>query len=537
MGSLKTFIRRYEVHKFLVLQLLLQIIAWIFSSLLSFSYIGMYATQEFLLTISLFLHTIFFILGVIIYIFLLFSKLYRQTTGRNLIQDRREYGMNYWKLRRFFSSADPSKLDESEYPITSWRHCNGVILGKKNGHLIYRESNAPGNIAIFSRPGEGKTTAQIIPTALRFNGSVFAIDIKGDIIHYTKSNRNIKIFAPEQPEISCSFDPFDGIETMTSSERRSFIENIASILVVNGTDDNGKYFTDGARNYFCGIVFYCLQQDISTAFPSIVTKILAGGDAISWVKTILQSNCQIAKEYLASYYGTNEKNVAGCYNALCTALRPFSSPTLVKLLGKSEHHITPQDLANKYDVYIEIPQDKINYYSPIMTMIVQNFLTSFMRLPDISSGKFVRPTIFLLDEFPQLNFNFESLSSALATLRSKKVTLFIAAQSISQLSRRYGDYGAREIIDNCAYISIMSAQDTHSQKYFSDMIGQKKVLKTATSYNSSSYSDQSKSSGTSVHEEWEPVIRPEALGNLNGKVLIIANGKHILADKTFVFEK
>ena len=59
----------------------------------------------------------------------------------------------------------------------------------------------------------------------------------------------------------------------------------------------------------------------------------------------------------------------------------------------------------------------------------------------------------------QLNLDFQLLSQAMNTLRSKKVSLFLLMQSVAQLEGRYGEAHAREIIDLCAYISVFNAQD------------------------------------------------------------------------------
>ena len=81
---------------------------------------------------------------------------------------------------------------------------------------------------------------------------------------------------------------------------------------------------------------YLLHQKAQIAFPEIVSEILHG-NAIEWVEKIVDGDCGEAQEYLASYWGSNEKNVAGCYNAISKALLPFGSGPLETLLnGRGE---------------------------------------------------------------------------------------------------------------------------------------------------------------------------------------------------------
>ena len=63
-------------------------------------------------------------------------------------------------------------------------------------------------------------------------------------------------------------------------------------------------------------------------------------------------------------------------------------------------------------------------------------MIGFMSRADVSSGKKVRDVLFLLDEFPQLSFQLETLTSAMETLRNKRVSLFLAMQSMAQLERK-----------------------------------------------------------------------------------------------------
>lgn len=451
---------------------------------------------------------------------------YRDITGRkSYSKDHGRYKRSYYELIEYFQDANPYKLDIKKLPIESWKTTEGVILGKVGMRLIKRDSAGEGNFALFGGPGTHKTTSQIIPTALRFSGSVLAIDIKGDILHWTQGKRKIKVFNPEDPQ-SYHFNPLYGIENMSMTERTSLIESFANVILED--DPKDKYFIPGGRDFFCGIALYILNKNIHTTFPEIINALLHG-NAIQWVKTIVASNCDEAKDYLSSYYGTNETNVSGCYNTACVAVRTFNAGELNTLLDRAENTLSPQDLEDGYDIYIELPQDKIKKYAKISSIMIQTFMTSFLRRPDSSSGEKARPIIFLLDEFPQLNFDWDILSAALSTLRSKQTSVFLSQQSIAQLESKYGTTHYREIIDNCRYISIMNAQDPTSRTFFQKLIGTEKVLKVSNSQNS-------KDTSRNITEAREYIYQPEDFGNLGEDVVIYVNGKYIQAQKTNCFE-
>lgn len=168
-----------------------------------------------------------------------------------MIWDALRYNKSLVQIVDFRRTADTYKLDTTAYPVQSWRDTDGIILGQIDGRCIHRPTHAEGNLALFALPGAGKTTAQIIPTALRFGGSVLAIDIKGDILKATQDQRNIKIFAPDDLEHSCHFDPFAGLRSMSRTERLNYIEQLSNILIPSaGSGKDADYFTQGAKDFF-----------------------------------------------------------------------------------------------------------------------------------------------------------------------------------------------------------------------------------------------------------------------------------------------
>ena len=458
-----------------------------------------------------------------------------KTGGRNFFKDRNCYDRSYWELMRYYKDADPYRLQEKDLPIENWKHSEGIIFGKVGNRIIKRSAFEKGgdgvNIALFGLPGTGKTAAGLIPTALVYGGSILAIDIKGDILNATKNHRRIKIFAPDDPKHSCHYNPLAGVADLNSLDRRIFFEQIAAVMI---PEEREKYWYKTGRSLFIGIALYVISKEQNATLPDIAHAILQG-DAVYWIRTIKDSECLDAKDYTDSLYGSNETNLAGAYGSLAEAVRPFSFGSMAELLRDHDDALSPATLDEGYDIYIEIPQDKIKVYSPISTILIQNFMTAFMKRPDRSSGKVQQPVLFLIDEFPRLDFDAEVLSSALSTLRSRAVSCFLAQQSVFQIFDKYSEEFCREIIDNCSYISIMSAQDPKSRKYFQDLIGTRKTLKMTSNVSGDGFGGAGSTTRGS-QEEREPIFREGDFSNLGDKVIIYALGKYILAEKIYWFK-
>lgn len=162
-------------------------------------------------------------------------------------------------------------------------------------------------------------------------------------------------------------------------------------------------------------------------------------------------------------------------------------------------------------------------------------MSYFMRRTDITSDEMKKPVLFLLDEFAQLRIEEDFLLAALATLRSKCVSIFLCMQSLAQLSGKYGENGCRAIMDCCQIISVMSAQDPESRRWFQSLIGTEKVLKVSTNTGGARVfqNDWAQGGGgRSVQEARDPIFQPEDFANLGNKVLVYIKGKYILAEKT-----
>lgn len=456
------------------------------------------------------------------------SQRYKFLTGRKFGYDNGHYKRTYGELVDYFQNAEPHKLDTSDFTEKSWKHAKGLIFGMDGKKLISIPSNSECNIAVFGPPGSGKTSGIAIINAMQFQGSVLAVDIKGDLYNYVHqhSKRQIIRFAPDAPDalqISCRFDPLSGFDQMSETDQKLYLESVATVLIADEGGNEGNYFTTRARKLFQGITHLILSKNPNASFPDIIHAILQG-NVFEWVTSAIDSDCNAAKELLESFYGNNEKNVSGAYDALTTALVHFSNPVLDQLLAKGSNCVSIADLENGSDVYLQIAQEHLDAYAPLFTLLIQSFSTAFTKRTDSSTGVKNRPILMLMDEFPQLTFSYKMINSNLSTLRSKSVICMIIQQNLSQLDYRYQPAGSRAIIGNCNYQIILGSNDISSSETFSKTFGMKKILRVSNSITQSLQT----ASGKSVQETEIRVFPPEYFGDLSAqaKMIIYFKGKY-----------
>ena len=461
------------------------------------------------------------------------NKYYKYLTGRKFWRDNRKYKRNYHELVEYFRNAEPHKLDTSTFKKVPWRSAKGIIFGTDKGRLIQIPSNSECNIAIFGPPGSGKTSGIAIINAMSFQGSVLAVDVKGDLYNYVSkhSHRKIVRFCPDSPTAladSVRFDPFAELNQMNDTDKKLYLESVATVLIPDEGGSDGNYFSTRARKMFQGITHLILHNNPNASFPDVIHAILQG-NVFEWVTKAIESDCEPAKELLASFYGNSEKNVSSAYDALTTALVYFSNPILDELLSKKGNCISIKTLEQGTDLYLQISQEHLDAYAPLFTLLIQSMSTAFTKRPDSSTGVKNRPILMLLDEFPQLTFSYKLINSNLSTLRSKSVICMVIQQNLAQLEYRYQPTGARSILGNCNYQIILGSNDINSSKVFSDTFGKKKVLKISNSETTS----QNNTTGRSIQEATEKVFEPEYFGDLssNHKMIIYFKGKYCECQK------
>lgn len=475
---------------------------------------------------SMALRIFLFVFWLLSYFIGILWMFYRGEFGRNLIYDVWHLKQSPFYLISYYLKSDPNKLDDTAFPKLDWKSTKGIMFGySKNGNLIRYDSKTEMNCAVFGSPGSAKTVGYVKPNARCFGGSVLAVDIKGDIYEYNKRHRKIMRFAPDIPNAiqkSARFNPFEGFDILSQTELKLRVLNMAEILIPLDSQKE-PYFSVTARKLYSGFLIYLLAVCKNLTFPEFLQAVLhnkkpAGyrpdffpSNIFEWIECVAASRIPAAVEQVVGLIGNNERNIAGCYDRLNTALVPFSNPVLDKLLSGKGKCISAQNLYDGYDVYLQISQNNLNVYSPLFTMIINSFLSDFANRPDTAYNRHTnRPILCILDEFPRLTFPYETIDSFLSTLRSKSVVMMPVCQSVAQLVKKHGDDGAQALLGNCTYQVCCKANDQITRNHFIDTIGTKRTLKEA--FEST--------------ETEEPVYPPSKYGNLTDTAIVYLDGKH-----------
>jgi type IV secretion system protein VirD4 len=180
--------------------------------------------------------------------------------------------------------------------------------------------------------------------------------------------------------------------------------------------------------------------------------------------------------------------------------------------------ISPMDLENGEDVYIRIPEDLLRQWKNLLSLMINQFITFFERRKETPDN---RPILFLLDEFPRLG-KIPAITDALATLRSKKITICLIIQSLGQLKMIYGHDAQEVIADTCAFKAVLGATDPNTQEYFSKLVGTYEKVRSSQSQGHDPYLGAPTGYGTQTSQDYEKrIIKPEEFATLQNDLILL----------------
>ena len=399
----------------------------------------------------------------------------------------------------------------------------GVFFGARGSQYVAKPENMDGHVLVVGTPGSGKSSCVAIPTLRHWRGSVFAIDVKGELYENTKQyRRNIRLFDPEgkfspageagndadmrhfennlDKENPYSYDPFIFLNESTNPAQEA--RAIAQAIIPLPHDAKEPFWVESAQIILTGAILHFHHEQKS--FIDTLKNIQRFSPR-ALIKIVSESGCEKAVLCVQSFADIDGKVLAGIAAEISRGIVALvTDDDLVAALTPEDGRktITPADLQNGADIYIKIPEHLLKQWKNLLTLMTNQFISFFERRAENPDN---RPILFLLDEFPRLG-KIPAITDALATLRSKKITICLMVQSLAQIEMIYGHDARKVIADTCAFKAILGATDADTQEYFSKLVGTYEKIRTSQSQNFDPYIGAPTGHGTSSSQDYEKRI-------------------------------
>ncbi len=380
-------------------------------------------------------------------------------------------------------------------------------------------------IVCIGGTGVGKSTSLVFNTLRTWKDPIFCIDIKGELSDYYKTihesdpkARDYIIFDPLDVE-GYRYDPFYFINTSGKNNLVHLMTELAYAIIPSNPQLSDTFWLNNERALLIGSLIY--SYTIGTSFSQALNNILIT-NIDQLVYEIHESKNKDALKYINRFINSDPKVLGNIYTGLCTAIDTFASDPFIALaLGSSDDNksFTWSDLETKH-IFLKLPESAIEQWSGVISLLMSQLFHYLERRPEAFSieGVHRKQILLLLDEFARMNFKKNTILNGMSTLRSRKVTIAIFIQSLSQLREFYGDNATKIILDNAKYKVIFNSNDVDTQEYLSKLVGEEEVSKITRSISKSGQRS------ISINRDYQSIVRPYEFGSLD-KIILIASGK------------
>lgn len=426
-------------------------------------------------------------------------------------------------------------------PTPTWVQ-RGIFLGKSSSPAfdqipLPQQPGAPvcttpeNHTLIVARTRTGKGTRVIIPTLLRYGGSMIVIDPKGENAAITARPRlfaqlaeKVHILNPwdELGDVyrkaglaTATFNPLDVLDR--NDPNAVAVAQSLAAAVCPVTSEKDRYWQGSAANVFAAVLLWITDQPGETKTLARAREIVSLSrkrftDEFLTAMAASSAFGGAIKEMVSPYLDLAQETYSGIMSNLSEGTKFLSDPQVKAATAASTFAMT--DLIHqRVTVYLVIPPDRIDTQRTWLRLILTAASHTFKRAPlNIRRHR----AMLLMDEFPALG-KIEDMPRDIATMSGYGLDYMLAVQGIDQIKDLYGQ-AAGTILSNCAYKWFCNVNDLESAKYLSDTLGKKTVRTIGKSENEDRAS-------TTYGETGRALLTPDEVLTL-GRDIAIATHPH-----------
>lgn len=409
-----------------------------------------------------------------------------------------------------------------------------VLVGRAGAKLLrYTLTN---HLLVFAPSRSGKGVSLVIPNALHWQGSLLALDNKGEIFDASSgyrafSGNRVFRFSPASPDFKTHcINPLDYVSRDNPSRRIADLHLILDILIAGSSDEN-KMWAEEARSLALGLLLWLLQSKRRFALSELASMVKSGNleDFLLEViaaHTIADNLITLDHAaYLAiqNFLQKAPKEQSGVRSTLASMLRLWEDPLICAATNRSDVDFrdfrkTPTTL------YFSFGTNQIVRLAPLINLLIQLFLNVMLaHLPKADEPVKV---LCLLDEINRFG-RMDKLKDGFGDLAGYGVHLMPIIQNIGQFYTLYGGRDGSDIFFQNADLKIGFRQNTPTDKEFlSRECGSRTVRLKNRSYASTREGSQY---SESLIER--PLLSPAEVGSLPKHQAILLTGDGLIRCK------
>lgn len=363
--------------------------------------------------------------------------------------------------------------------FSRWNH--SISLGLKAMTTV----QARNNVLLCAPSGVGKTTVNIIPTALNIasqkNGASMIINNpSGELSQMTNYFLNqgytVLKFDPIDAENSIHYNPLSRIKS------ESDIQKVANLIVGKSSKEKNDFWALKSKELIALIIDFLITHapkvNQSLANVYFLLQNLAGNEDII---NRLFSEESTEKQWLTykSIIANSDNTKASIISSAISNLAFIGSSQTLSDLTSIDNFDIARMRKEKIVLFMNCPINDMEYYGVLLGLFFEQlFAEVFHSLPRGED----KDIYLLIDEMSSIPL--PNLAIVFSNARKAKLPILGVLQSENQIFENYGQYNAKTIINNACRIYMTGLTDEcerlektlGSYQYYEDK--EKKVLRT-----------------------------------------------------------
>lgn len=360
------------------------------------------------------------------------------------------------------------------------------------------------NAFMLGGPRSGKSNAiklilsKLLPS-LSPDDFAVVFDPRGDYLDefYSPKRGDLVISTlPRHRHITQGWNIFSEIRSSDPYNREMFTKDIVCRLV-REDDPKQKFFVDGARNIFCGVIDNAMRLSGNTPDnrqfrDTLCSPVFFGKKRHEWLD--FKNNPKYA--YLEDYFSNPNWNAGSDFRAF--AKNAAENHFISNAFGGTGH-FSICDFVRKRGgrvLYIEYDTSASEALGTLVGLLIDLAMNTMMA-NDRARGR----GYFVLDELPLIECS--EIEKACNFMGGHRGSIIAAAQSHSGMYKRFGEYKADSIIASFASLLFFQCRDAVSRDYIKNLCGKAEVR----ALSSAGYT-------VSTRNETQYIVDDEALNRL-----------------------
>lgn len=360
--------------------------------------------------------------------------------------------------------------------------------GRSAGQPTKIENGGQESLVVYAPPRSGKTSGVAIPNALAFDGSIVAVDIKGEIYDATagiraQARQTVIRFDPlSETGSTHRWNPLETVRRGTVDCPQD-LDRIAHMLFPDppsAGNGSASFFAKTARGAFSAVGLLTAESPEVPFTLAEIARVFTRPDLRSHIETRLVARraagrphtraCAEACHAFVSAPPETFQNIVSTINA---DLGLFLRPRIAAATSSSDFDL--RDLRRSlHAIYLVTRDDDLDTLRPLTALFFQQLIGALtQRLPASAQGGDPaerHQVLLILDEFVRLG-RMPRLAAANNFVAGYDLRLLIVLQDRRSPEEHYGVNGAKVLINSCGLEVVMRTRDHDMAKLLSERLG------------------------------------------------------------------